>query len=65
MAAESVSDISDFACRSFTFDGAAKPVLCLGDEGPAVILIHEISGFTHSLARLCRSGMVAIGSKPP
>src|ERR1700677_499538 len=54
MSAGPLSDISDFACRNFTFDGVTKPVLCLGDEGPAVIVIHEISGFTPSLARLCR-----------
>jgi hypothetical protein len=54
MSASPLSDISDFACRNFTFDGVTKPVLCLGDLGPAVIVIHEISGFTPSLARLCR-----------
>ena len=54
MSAAPLYDISDFALRNFTFDGVTKPVLCLGGEGPAVIVIHEISGFTPSLARLCR-----------
>jgi len=47
-------DIADFTRRDFTFEGKTKPVLCLGDTGPAVIVIHELFGFTPALARLCR-----------
>jgi dienelactone hydrolase len=31
-----------------------KPVLLTGSTGPAVIVIHEIYGFTPTLARFCR-----------
>ncbi|MDB5709714.1 MAG: Dienelactone hydrolase [Sphingomonas bacterium] len=48
------SDIADFTRRHFTFGGKTKPVLCLGDAGPAVIVIHEVFGFTPPLARFCR-----------
>ncbi len=48
------TDIADFTRRDFTFDGKTKPVLLLGDAGPAVIVIHEIYGFTPALARFCR-----------
>jgi hypothetical protein len=48
------ADIADFVRRDFTFGGKTKPVLCIGDRGPAVIVIHEIFGFTPSLARFCR-----------
>ena len=47
-------DSSDFVRRKFTYDGVTKTVLCSGDTGPAVIVIHEVFGFTPSLARLCR-----------
>jgi len=47
-------DITDFTRRKFTYDGVTKTVLCTGDKGPAVIVIHEVFGFTPSLARLCR-----------
>lgn len=47
-------DIADFTRRDFTFGGRTKPVLCLGGEGPAVIVIHEVYGFTPPLARFCR-----------
>jgi dienelactone hydrolase len=47
-------DIADFTRRDFTFDGRTKPVLCLGDAGPAVVVIHEVFGFTPPLARFCR-----------
>lgn len=47
-------DITDFARRDFTFGGKTRPVLCLGDTGPAVIVIHEVFGFTPPLARFCR-----------
>ncbi len=48
------ADIADFTRRDFTFGGKTKPVLCTGDRGPAVIVIHEIFGFTPPLARFCR-----------
>lgn len=48
------ADISDFARRDFTFAGKTKPVLLIGDDGPAVIVIHEVYGFTPPLARFCR-----------
>lgn len=48
------ADISDFARRDFTFNGKTKPVLLIGDTGPAVIVIHEVFGFTPPLARFCR-----------
>lgn len=47
-------DIADFGRRSHRFDGREKPVLTLGDTGPAVIVIHEVYGFTPTLARFCR-----------
>ncbi|MBY0305322.1 MAG: dienelactone hydrolase family protein [Sphingomonas sp.] len=48
------ADISDFSRRDFTFGGKTKPVLMIGDRGPAVIVIHEVYGFTPPLARFCR-----------
>jgi dienelactone hydrolase len=48
------SDIHDFHRRELTFDGKTRPVLTTGDYGPAVIIIHEIFGFTPTLARFCR-----------
>lgn len=48
------ADISDFSRRDFTFAGKTKPVLLIGDQGPAVIVIHEVYGFTPPLARFCR-----------
>lgn len=48
------TDIGDFARRDFSFNGKTKTVLLLGDTGPAVIVIHEVYGFTPPLARFCR-----------
>ncbi|OYY90092.1 MAG: hypothetical protein B7Y45_09410 [Sphingomonas sp. 28-66-16] len=48
------ADISDFARRDFTFAGKTKPVLLIGETGPAIIVIHEVYGFTPTLARFCR-----------
>jgi dienelactone hydrolase len=48
------TDIADFSREDFTFDGKTRAVLRIGDAGPAVIVIHEIFGFTPTLARLCR-----------
>ena len=47
-------DIPDFKRRDFTFGGKTKPVLVTGDSGPAVVVIHEIFGFTPAVARFCR-----------
>ena len=48
------TDLADFSRRDFTFGGKTKPVLLTGDTGPAVIVIHEVYGFTPALARFCR-----------
>ncbi|MGE5138903.1 MAG: dienelactone hydrolase family protein [Rudaea sp.] len=48
------TDISDFRSRQYSFLGKQKTVLRVGDRGPAVIVIHEIYGFTPTLARFCR-----------
>src|SRR5262249_24213854 len=47
-------DISDFARRDIALLGKTKPVLLIGATGPAVIVIHEVYGFTPALARFCR-----------
>jgi dienelactone hydrolase len=54
MGAPLTLDISDFRHRDLTFEGKHKPVLVSGDIGPAVVVIHEIYGFTPTVARLCR-----------
>lgn len=51
---ELTSDISDFTRRDLTLKGKTKPVLVTGTTGPAVVVIHEIYGFTATLARFCR-----------
>ena len=48
------TDIDDFSRRDLKFNEKTKPVLTLGQSGPAVIVIHEIFGFTPELARFCR-----------
>jgi hypothetical protein len=48
------SDIADFRSRDMSFCGNAKPVLTLGERGPAIVVIHEVYGFTPTLARFCR-----------
>jgi dienelactone hydrolase len=48
------SDIADFTRRELGLQGKIKPVLVTGTTGPAVIVIHEIYGFTPTLARFCR-----------
>lgn len=48
------TDIADFHRRDITFHGNTKPVLLTGDAGPAIIVMHEIFGFTPTLARFCR-----------
>jgi dienelactone hydrolase len=51
---ELTSDIADFTRRDLSLLGKTKPVLLTGTTGPAVIVIHEIYGFTPTLARFCR-----------
>jgi dienelactone hydrolase len=51
---ELTSDIADFTRRDLNLEGKTKPVLATGTAGPAVIVIHEIYGFTPTLARFCR-----------
>jgi dienelactone hydrolase len=51
---ELTSDIADFSRRDLHLLGKTKPVLVTGTRGPAVIVIHEIYGFTPTLARFCR-----------
>jgi dienelactone hydrolase len=41
--------ISDFAETPFTHDGKTRPVFTLG-SGPAVVILHEIPGFTPDVA---------------
>jgi dienelactone hydrolase len=48
------SDIADFSRRDINLMGRTKPVLLTGTVGPAVIVIHEVYGFTPTLARFCR-----------
>jgi dienelactone hydrolase len=48
------TDISDFQRRTYSLDGKQKTVLRIGDSGPAVVVIHEVYGFTPTLARFCR-----------
>jgi hypothetical protein len=48
------SDIADFSRRDIALLGRTKPVLLTGATGPAVIVIHEVYGFTPTLARFCR-----------
>ncbi len=48
------TDISDFTRREITLASKTKTVFQLGQSGPAVIVMHEVFGFTPTLARLCR-----------
>jgi len=48
------TEIPDFHRRDMSFGGKTKPVLVTGERGPAVIVIHEVFGFTPALARFCR-----------
>ncbi|OAF07747.1 hypothetical protein AYJ54_16710 [Bradyrhizobium centrolobii] len=52
--AELRSDIDDFTRRDLALLGKTRPVLTTGTVGPAVIVIHEVYGFTPTLARFCR-----------
>ena len=51
---ELTSDIADFTRRDLSLLGKTKAVLRTGTIGPAIIVIHEIYGFTPTLARFCR-----------
>jgi dienelactone hydrolase len=51
---ERIADITDFSRRDAALLGKSKPVLVTGTAGPAVIVIHEVYGFTPTLARFCR-----------
>jgi hypothetical protein len=48
------TDISDFRSNKYNFANKQKIVLRIGISGPAIIVIHEIYGFTPTLARFCR-----------
>ena len=48
------TELADFRSETFTFDGVTRTVLRTGEVGPAVIVIHEVYGFTPTLARFCR-----------
>ena len=48
------SDIADFSRRDIALLGKTKTVLQIGATGPAIIVIHEVYGFTPTLARFCR-----------
>src|SRR5260370_11402198 len=49
-----IADIHDFKRRDVTFEGKTRPVLITGETGPPVVVLHEIYGFTPTVARLCR-----------
>jgi dienelactone hydrolase len=51
---ELTAEIADFTRRDVELLGKTKPVLVTGTSGPAVIVIHEIYGFTSTFARFCR-----------
>ena len=51
---ELTPDITDFTRRDISLLGKTKPVLVIGTSGPAIIVVHEIYGFTPTLARFCR-----------
>jgi dienelactone hydrolase len=51
---ELTSDITDFTRRDLRLLDRTKPVLTTGSSGPAIIVVHEIYGFTPTLARFCR-----------
>ena len=48
------TDIGDFRRRDMTSAGKTRTVLVTGDAGPAIVVIHEIYGFTPTLARFSR-----------
>ena len=51
---ELTTDTADFKRRDVDLLGQTKPVLVTGNHGAAVVVIHEIYGFTPTLARFCR-----------
>ena len=48
------ADITDFTRRDISFNGVSRPVLVIGNTGPAIVVMHEVYGFTPTLARFCR-----------
>jgi dienelactone hydrolase len=48
------TDISDFTRREITLSHKTKTLLQIGTSGPAIIVMHEVFGFTPTLARFCR-----------
>ena len=48
------ADIHDFHRRDLSFEEKTRPVLTTGNYGPAIIVMHELYGFTPTLARFCR-----------
>lgn len=48
------TSIDDFTSVKYRFNHQSKIVLRRGAVGPAVIVIHEVYGFTHTFARFCR-----------
>jgi dienelactone hydrolase len=46
--------LADFSSQEYVLDGKSRPVLKCGRAGPAVIVIHEVYGFTENQARFCR-----------
>jgi dienelactone hydrolase len=46
--------LQDFRVQEMEFLGKTRPVLMTGEVGPAIIVLHEVTGFTSRLARLCR-----------
>jgi len=52
--AERTAPIDEYTRRDLAFLDRTKPVLLMGATGPAVIVIHEVYGFTPTLARFCR-----------
>lgn len=49
-----VDDLADFEVRQMAFDGVEKRVFVAGEEGPAVIVLPEMPGISHEVARFSR-----------
>jgi dienelactone hydrolase len=54
MMPELITALGDFTRRDLRLLGKTMPILGTGRAGPAVIVIHEVYGFTPTLARFCR-----------
>jgi len=48
-----LSNPSGFRRTEYEFSRRRKPVLRIGDIGPGIVVLHEICGFTESMARFC------------